>query len=172
MGRLLVEKLIVYIIAFIIIYSSSLVQVEKIQQKESELTDIITSFLVDYNYKIEKVSKFSMDSNCELVYMEGNNKICFDYDMDVDGLESLNVSLEFHLKSMDDLNDLYIFLNHFCDDSLEMHNDEIQTMIDNFFMTGKRQEDDNLLAGGSLWIDNSYVDDTDYSLHFFNILKH
>ena len=172
MGRLLFEKLIVYSIAFIAIYSSSLVLVEKIQQKETKLTNVITSFIKDYNYEVQDVSIFSMDSNCELVYMEENNKVCFDYDMDVDGLKSLKVSVELYLKSNDDLSEVYNFLNYFTDDILEMYDAEINTMINSYLFTGERQKNENLLTDGSLWISNSYIDDTDYSLNFFNILKH
>ena len=162
MKRIILERLVVFSIACLFLFTSASNESKEIQNIEDSLVSDIANLMEKYNYEKEDTIVF------DLQYTQDNNRIYYDYDITSEEIKSLSITAHINVKFEDDLNSTYEFLNALSKKNISIYDNEIQDMVNNFISTGEEQEISKTVDNRNLIfiIRNSNFDEDDYELYF------
>lgn len=134
MKRIIIERIIVYVVTFIFFFTISSKQGSSKSNVENEFFNNIADTMEKYNY-----TKKDWDLDNNLDYSQGNNKIHYRYYASTEEIKIKNFDAWINLNFTDDLNDVYKFLNELYKEDISIYNNKVQKMISDFKATGKEQ---------------------------------
>ncbi len=169
MKRIVIEKIFIYILAFLFCFITSFNQGTSSSNVEQEFLNDIESTMQIYNYvKTECLT-------CDLKYIQEDNSIEFEYNANIDDVKIKTIHAEFNLNYTSDLNNIYLLLSKLYNDNISTYSNEIQKMINDYRISGKEQmfQDLNRDRQLTLRINKTTSTDKDYQLYYsiINLVK-
>lgn len=136
MKRIIIEKLLIYSIAFVVLYLASASAGTKITKMEDEYRKNIYEVMEEYNYIEQKPYRPSIVD--ELVFLQGDNRVDIEYYVNEQELILRNLFVVIDLDYSDNLSETYSFLNKLYNEDVTKYDNEIKQMIANY--TEKNEE--------------------------------
>lgn len=133
MKRLVIERVIVYVLFIAFILFSSISNGNKSLDVEQRFVNDIESKMKSYNF-------VSSDCyNCDLKFTKDQDSVTYKYEVYTEKVKVKNMEAVLNLSYESNLNDYYDFLNGLYTDNVSKYNDEIMKMIDEYRKTGEMQ---------------------------------
>lgn len=133
MKRLLIERVIIYILGFLFCFFTALSQGNKASNVEQDFLNNISTIMNNYNYaKTENITG-------DLEYIQNDNSIILEYKVYSQKVQTKTIRGEFHLNYANDLNSIYSLLSDLSKENILKYNNEIQKLIKDFNSTGEEQ---------------------------------
>ena len=133
MKRLLIEKILIYILGFLFCFFTSLSQGTSSLNAEQQFLNNISSIMKAYNYvETEYITG-------DLKYIQNDNNIILAYKAYPEKVQLKTISAEFNLINEDNLNNIYSLLSELYDEDISIYNNKIQKMISEYTKTDKDQ---------------------------------
>lgn len=169
MKRIVIEKFIVYTLSFICLITYSLNQGTLSATIEKNFLENTESIMRSYNYV--KNNKYPVEK--ELTYEQGDNIVQYKYNINPKKIKIKNLYVYLQLNYIDDLNNIYLFLNKLYPEDVSVYSNEIQKMINNYNNSKEKQmfQDLNNNRQVTLRIEKTTSIGKDYQLYYsiFNI---
>lgn len=162
MKRIVIEKIFIYILAFLFCFITSLNQGTNSSNVEQEFLNDIESTMQTYNYVETECL------TCNLKYIQEDNSIEFEYNANIDNVKIKTIHAEFNLNYTSDLNNIYSLLSELYNDNVSTYSNEIQKMINDYTTTGEEQmwQDLNSDRQLTLRINKTTSVGKDYQLYY------
>lgn len=166
MKRIIIEKIIIYIVTFIALFTIA-------SKDDNKYNDTKETFINTINSKMEKcnyvnTSNTNYNHTTELRYKKEDNEIYYELHTKKDSAKITIFRAELNLTLNENLNDTYTFLENLYDEDFSQYDREINNLINKFISTGDEQtyQDLNADRQNTIRIEKSSSNGKDYKLYF------
>lgn len=149
MKRIIIERLVIYTLAFCFCLTLSIYQGAKSADLEQKFKNNVATIMKKYNYVKDADSYYGPDVGSTyidtgLTYIKDNNTIEYDYNVYDDGVETDLIRIRLYLNYTDDLENIFLLLKDVYGEDVSIYQKELQELIQKFAETGEEQHFSNL----------------------------